>query len=142
MRNLLIINHGYRRICSLPLNDELCLSISSFGRIWCKYYISMDLLTEHDDVDNWYPIHLNFDNYTMFVLPIMHTLPKELNKTFPHLEFRLSISTLLMNHVLDPDIWTIRLIWRPYSFHESICFWYFNFKVFWLWIGWLLIRLP
>ena len=35
----------------------------------------MELLTGHDDADNWYPVHLTFDNHTMFVLPMIHTLP-------------------------------------------------------------------
>ena len=123
---------------------NLVLPTVSFGRVWCKDYLCMDLLTKHDDADNWDSVHLTIDNYTMFVLPMIHILPatyaKKLNEIPTHWTVRLSITTLLLNHVLDSDIWTICMIWRLYSLYESFDFEMSDCTVFWT--EWLFVKIP
>ena len=123
---------------------NLVLPTVSFGRVWCKYYLYMDLLTKHDDADNWDSVPLTIDDYTIFVLPMIHILPatyaKKLNEIPTHWTVRLSIPTFLLNHVLDSDIWTICMIWRLYSLYESFDFEMSDRTVFWT--EWLFVKIP
>ena len=88
-------------------------------------------------------------NHTMSVLPMIHTLPitctMELNKIPTPWTVHLSISTLLMNHVLDFDMWTICMFDDHIHSTNPFIFYISEIWGLWLWICWLLIschRLP
>ena len=63
----------------------------------------------------------------MFVLPMIHTLTnacgEELNKIPTPWTICLSVLAPLMNRVLDSEIWTTCMFWRPYLSYESVYFW-------------------
>ena len=92
---------------------NLVLPTVSFGRVWCKYYLYMDLLTKHDDADNWDSVPLTIDDYTIFVLPMIHILPatyaKKLNEIPTHWTVRLSIPTfcwtMYLTLIYELSVW-------------------------------------
>ena len=87
----------------------------------------MDLLTKHNDADEWYPIHLPFDNHAMFVSLRIHTLFNTCvnpNRNPTPWTVRLSIWTLLMNLVLDSDIWIVRPVEDCIRYMRSVYVWY------------------
>ena len=87
----------------------------------------MDLLTKHNDVDEWYPIHLPFYDHAMFVSLKIYTLLNTCvnpNRNPTPWTARLSIWTLLMNLVFDSDMWIDRPVWELLSLYESVYVWY------------------
>ena len=87
----------------------------------------MKLLTEHDDANNRYSVHLTFENHTMFVLLMIHALPiicaNELNhiptfelSAYPSwYSWRNMYLTLIYELPIDP-------VWQP--FNVFIYSWY------------------